>query len=153
VSPINLRLYGPSDFETLYRIDQACFSADIAYGRLELKSYLRSAGSHCLLAEVDGNIGGFILTARSRDTGHIITLDVLEPYRRQRIGSDLLRAAEQDAASRGVRQIYLETATTNKPAIAFWKKHGYRELGTIKNYYGGGLDAFEMRKSLTEPTR
>jgi ribosomal protein S18 acetylase RimI-like enzyme len=52
-----------------------------------------------------------------------------------------------------VRQMYLETATTNKPAIAFWKKHGYRELGTIKNYYGGGLDAFEMRKSLTEPAR
>ncbi len=42
--------------------------------------------------------------------------------------------------------MYLETATTNKAAIALWKKHGYREFATIENYYGRGLDAFEMEK-------
>ena len=44
--------------------------------------------------------------------------------------------------------MYLETATTNKPAIALWKKHGYRETATIENYYGRGQNAFEMEKSL-----
>jgi ribosomal protein S18 acetylase RimI-like enzyme len=44
--------------------------------------------------------------------------------------------------------MYLETATTNKAAIALWKKHGYREFGTIENYYGRGQHAFEMEKAL-----
>jgi len=42
----------------------------------------------------------------------------------------------------------LETATSNEAAIALWEKHGYRELGIIKSYYGSGLDAFRMGKEL-----
>ncbi len=147
-SAIQLRSYRPSDFETLYRIDQACFPKGIAYGRIELKLYLRSEGSHCLLAEAAGKVAGFILTERSAEQGHIITLDVLEAHRRQSIGSLLLEAAEQEAASRGGERIVLETATANKAAIAFWKKHGYREFATIENYYAEGLDAFQMYKDL-----
>ncbi len=104
-----------------------------------------------MLAEAGGKIAGFILTVWSRDTGHIITLDVLAPHRRQGVGSHLLRAAEQDAAAHRVRRIVLETATSNEPAIAFWKKHGYREIGIVRDYYGRGLDAFAMEKDLTPP--
>jgi ribosomal protein S18 acetylase RimI-like enzyme len=147
-SAIHLRSYQPADFETLYRIDQACFPKGIAYGRTEMKIYLRSEGSHCLLAEVSGDVAGFILTERSADIGHIVTLDVLEPYRRQNIGSLLLETAEQEAASQGGKLMVLETATTNKAAVAFWKKHGYRQFGTAANYYGRGLDAYRMHKAL-----
>jgi len=147
-SETTLRLYRLPDFETLYRIDQACFPRGIAYGRDELRSYLHCDGSHCLLAEVANQIAGFILTGRSGKLGHIVTLDVLEAHRHQRIGSLLLRAAEQEAASHGVKRMYLETATDNKAAIALWEKHGYRKCGTVKNYYGRGLDAFEMEKQL-----
>lgn len=156
-SETTLRLYQPSDFEILYRIDQACFPRGIAYGRDELKSYLRCEGSHCRLAEAANEVAGFILTARCGNLGHIVTLDVLETHRRQRIGSLLLRAAEQEEASHGVNCMYLETATDNKAAIALWAKHGYRKSVTLRNYYGRGLDAFEMQKPLdamshTDPT-
>ena len=143
-----LRLYRLPDFETLYSIDQACFPRGIAYGRDELRSYLRCKGSYCLLAQVANQIAGFILTERSGKLAHIITLDVLEAHRNQRVGSSLLRAAEQEAASHGVERMYLETATDNKAAIALWEKHGYRKSGMVKNYYGRGLDAFEMEKQL-----
>ena len=148
LSPLVLRSYRASDFETLHTIDQECFPEHIAYGRLELKIYLRSAGSRCIVAEMGGAIAGFILTELSAELAHIITLDVLEPYRRKSIGSRLLEAAERDAITQGAACVYLETATTNKAAIALWKKHGYREMGTLKNYYGGSLDAFEMQKLL-----
>jgi ribosomal-protein-alanine N-acetyltransferase len=145
-SAIHLRPYRPADFETLYRIDQACFPKGIAYGRIELKIYLRSEGSHCLLAEISGGVAGFILIEQSAEQAHIITLDVLEAYRRQKIGSLLLETAEQETASRGGKHMVLETATSNKAAIAFWKKHGYREFATVSNYYGRGRDAFRMHK-------
>jgi len=150
-SPVQLRSYFPSDFETLYRIDQVCFPEGIAYGRFEMKVYLRAKSSYCLLAEFRGNIAGFILTELAPDEGHIITLDVLEDYRRQGVGALLLASAEKEAASRGGKRLVLETATTNKAAIALWKKHGYRQLGIIESYYGRGRDAFRMGKDLGAP--
>jgi len=147
-SGILLRPHHESDFETLYTIDQSCFPKRIAYGRYELNSYLRSPGSRCTVAEVGGTIAGFIVTECSGELAHIITLDVLEPYRRRSIGSRLLESAEREAAGQGARLMYLETATTNKPAIALWKKHGYRQSGVVGNYYGQGHDALEMEKLL-----
>jgi ribosomal-protein-alanine N-acetyltransferase len=150
---LRLRPYQRFDFEALHAMDQACFPKTIAYGRLEMKSYLQSEGSHCIVAEIPGTeiprtIAGFILTERTGDLVHIITLDVLEKYRRQSVGSLLLQDAEQDAASHGCAAAYLETATTNKAAIALWRKHGYRQVDTVRNYYGRGQDAFEMLKQL-----
>ena len=152
-----LRPYQPSDFDALVAMDQKCFPKPIAYGRREMKAYLQAQGSHCIVAEVSpvqtedesaGTIAGFILTECDAEFAHIITLDVLKIFRRHSIGSLLLRAAEQETASLGATSMYLETATTNKPAIALWKKHGYRENGTIENYYGRGQHAFEMQKQL-----
>ena len=90
--PAQLRTYRSSDFETLYRIDQICFPRGIAYERFELKVYLQLEGSYCLVAEVGGDIAGFILTELAEEQGHIITLDVLKAYRRRGIGSLLLAA-------------------------------------------------------------
>jgi ribosomal protein S18 acetylase RimI-like enzyme len=143
-----LRPYQPSDFETLHAIDQLCFPKHIAYGRDEMKIYLRAEDSHCIVAEIPGKIAGFILTERGGELAHVVTLDVLAEYRRHSIGSLLLEAAEREASSHGVPWMYLQTATTNKPAIALWKKHGYRETRTIENYYGRGQNAFEMQKRL-----
>jgi ribosomal protein S18 acetylase RimI-like enzyme len=153
VAELILRTYQPSDFEALLAIDQMCFPKTIAYGRREMKSYLQSEGSDCIVAEKADQanhktIAGFVLTERSSEFAHIITLDVLEPYRRQSVGSKLLGAAEREASASGAAIMYLETATTNKAAIALWKKHGYRESGTIENYYGQGQNAFEMLKRL-----
>jgi ribosomal-protein-alanine N-acetyltransferase len=132
----------------LVDVDQACFSKTIAYGRGEMRAYLQSEGSHCIVAEVPGAVAGFILTERGGELGHVITLDVLADYRRQSVGSLLLEAAEREASSHGAALMYLETATTNKAAIALWRKHGYRESGTIENYYGRGQNAFAMQKRL-----
>jgi ribosomal protein S18 acetylase RimI-like enzyme len=163
VSGLILRPYRPSDFDALLATDQVCFPKTIAYGRREMKGYLQSEFSHCIVAEVSGatisapeiptdevpkTIAGFILTERDAELAHVITLDVLELYRRQSIGSLLLRAAEQEAAAHGVTGMYLETATTNNAAIALWKKRGYRETATLENYYGRGQNAFEMLKRL-----
>jgi [ribosomal protein S18]-alanine N-acetyltransferase len=154
---VHLRPYRASDFDALVAMDQTCFPKTIAYGRREMKAYLQAEGSHCIVAEVSAEqthvhatetLAGFILTERDAEFAHIITLDVLETFRRHSIGSLLLQAAEQEAASRGANTMYLETATTNKAAIALWKKHGYVEIGTIENYYGRGQHAFEMQKRL-----
>jgi ribosomal-protein-alanine N-acetyltransferase len=145
---IALRPYTSEDFEALYEIDQACYAADVAYSRPELRAYLRFPSADCLIATIRGKPVGFCLTAYREARGHIITIDVLEAYRRHKIGSRLLEAVESRLAKSGVREVILETATENHSAIAFWEKHGYRTRGIWKGYYPGGRDAYAMIKSI-----
>ena len=145
---ITLRPFSSADFESLYEIDQACYEPAIAYSRRELRNYLRFPGADCVVAEADGNIVGFILTAHGNSWGYVVTIDVLAAYRRTGAGSLLLAEAERRLAADGVREVGLETATDNTAAIAFWKKHGYRKTGVKKGYYPGGRDAFSMKKLL-----
>ncbi|MGA8142816.1 MAG: N-acetyltransferase [Candidatus Acidiferrales bacterium] len=145
---ITLRAYRPADFESLYEIDQACYTPDIAYSRQELRAYLHFPNAECLLATIRGKPIGFCLTANQDHRGHLITIDVLAPHRRQKVGSRLLKAVELRLAKSGVREISLETAIDNESAIAFWQKHGYRTRGIWKGYYPGGRDAYAMSKSI-----
>jgi len=145
---ISLRPYTPEDFESLYEIDQACYAPGIAYSRPELRAYLRFPNADCLIAAIRGKPAGFCLTAYRETRGHIITIDVLEAYRRHKIGSRLLEAVESRLAQAGVNEVILETATENHSAIAFWEKHGYRTRGIWKGYYPGGRDAYAMIKSI-----
>jgi ribosomal protein S18 acetylase RimI-like enzyme len=145
---IALRAYVPSDFDTLYDIDQACYEPAIAYSRRELRNYLRFPGSDCIVAEANGTLIGFILTAHQGSWGYVITIDVLARYRRLSVGSLLLARAERHLAADGVREIALETAIDNASAIAFWRRHGYRTGGIKRGYYPGGRDAYLMAKLL-----
>jgi ribosomal-protein-alanine N-acetyltransferase len=145
---ISLRPYTPEDFETLYEIDQACYPPGIAYSRPELRTYLGFPNADCLVAAIRGKAVGFCLTAHRENRGHVITIDVLEAYRRHKIGSRLLEAVESRLAQCGVNEVILETATANHSAIAFWEKHGYRTRGVWKGYYPGGRDAYAMIKSI-----
>jgi ribosomal-protein-alanine N-acetyltransferase len=145
---VSLRPYTSEDFESLFEIDQACYAADVAYSRAELRAYLRFPNADCLMAVMRVKPVGFCLTAHREKRGHIITIDVLEAYRRHKIGSRLLDDVESRLAESGVNEVILETATENHSAIAFWEKHGYRTRGIWKGYYPGGRDAYAMIKSI-----
>ncbi|HZC65580.1 MAG TPA: GNAT family N-acetyltransferase, partial [Candidatus Dormibacteraeota bacterium] len=67
------------------------------------------------------------------------------------LGTRLLRRSEEELLERGVTEMVLETSVENAAGVAFWQRHGYRTVGTLKKYYLGRLDAFKMRKSLVEP--
>ena len=152
----HLRDYRPGDLETLWRIDQQCFEAGIAYCREEMRWYLAQPGAFALIAEpVDGGeTAGFIIgqsiSGRRTATplGYVITIDVLVSGRRSGLGSLLLGAAEDRMRQAGCRKVVLETAVNNAAALAFYERHGYTVLTTHPGYYSNGVDAYEMEKAL-----
>lgn len=158
---MRIRSYHQDDLRTLHRIDQACFPQGVAYSLWELRHYIESKCSMTLVVEDEaGHIAGFIIAQRKpvrkrgrrlRPTycGHIITIDLLPEYRRSGIGTQLLRSIEEWLIQQGADLVFLETATDNKPAIAFYRKHGYTVLETIKGYYADGSDAYLMVKRLS----
>lgn len=169
--PFTIRDFRLDDFETLWQIDQQCFSPGISYSRPELKFYIRRRGSFTLVAEESaGNaaeepvedpvetpvenpvenkekIAGFIVTQTGR-TGHIITIDVIAAARRSGVGSRLLQAAEDRLRMAGSKAVGLETAVDNLSALAFYKRHGYSLFETVPRYYSNGVDALRMKKEL-----
>jgi ribosomal-protein-alanine N-acetyltransferase len=145
-----LRSYEPHDFPALYRLDQACFPPGISYSKATLRYFLTLPSADCTIAMEGAKIAGFILTEENPPLAHVITLDVAAAFRRQGVGSELLKESEKNLALRGVRSVLLETATDNEAAVAFWKRHGYRVEAVLKRYYLTRLDAYEMRKRLAE---
>jgi [ribosomal protein S18]-alanine N-acetyltransferase len=138
------------DFEELWALDQRCFPEETAYSRQELAYYLRQKTAICLAAWENEHLCGFILGhTGARGVGHIITVDVDCSSRRIGLGSDLMKALETKFVLAGCRSVLLEVAVNNRPALAFYKKHGYSVLKTLPRYYPGDIDGFLMTKSVT----
>jgi ribosomal protein S18 acetylase RimI-like enzyme len=160
--PFQVRQFKKADFDTLWRIDQACFDPQMAYSRPEMAFYMRRPGAFTLVAESttsaasDKNgdprsrpsILGFIVAETRRQSGHIITIDVIAEARRLGVGSALLMAAESHLRQAGALTVALETAVNNAPAIRFYKQKGYFVEKTVRAYYSNQLDAFVMTKDL-----
>jgi ribosomal-protein-alanine N-acetyltransferase len=149
---ITIRAYETRDFGALFKLDQACFPAGIAYSKWSLQYFLSLPAADCLVAEEGKQIVGFILAEANPPLAHIITLDVAPGQRRTGLGSKLLDEIEKHFRYHGVRSVLLETAVDNESGIAFWEKHGYRTEAVLKGYYLRRVDAYEMRKRLREET-
>jgi [ribosomal protein S18]-alanine N-acetyltransferase len=171
--PLTIRDFHKSDFETLWQIDQSCFAPGISYSRLELATYVKSAGSFTLVAELGQNgarpawdtasqlaterepseIVGFVVARASRGAGHIITIDVLPKAQRTGVGSGLLSTAEVRLQEKECSFVRLETSVDNTKALSFYKRHQYFVVRTLPRYYPDGASAFVLRKELLSGRR
>ena len=149
--PFCIRQFEKGDFDTLWRIDQACFDPQLAYSRPEMAFYMRRPGSFTLVAEGEGGVLGFVVAEIRRKTGHIITIDVVAEARRAGVGSALLLAAEDRLLRVGARAVALETPVNNEAAIRFYKQKGYFVEKTVAGYYSNQMDALVMTKELARP--
>ena len=148
--PAIIRDYRPADFETLWKIDQACFARGISYSRRELAFYIARKHGFALVAELDGRILGFVVVDRDRHgQGHVITIDVLPEAQRSGLGSRLMAMVEERLRALGCSVVFLETAVDNAAAIAFYKRHGYDIIQTLPRYYLDTIDALVLCKELS----
>jgi ribosomal-protein-alanine N-acetyltransferase len=146
---MRVRDYRPADFESIWEIDQACFPPGIAYSRAELRAFLSRQTAEAIVAERDGRVVGFVLGWRGRGpAGQVVTLDVTEGERRRGLGGRLLAELERRLSLAGAARVRLETAVSNRTAIVFYERLGYRTVERLDDYYGPGLDAWTMEKAL-----
>lgn len=144
-----IREYRRDDFEQLWKLDQTCFSREIAYSRDELIYYLRAPHALCFVAEEKTEAVAFILGHRQRGgVGHVVTLDVAPHAQRRGLGSILMQKLESSFAASGCRSLVLEVAVNNRVGLSFYKKHGLSVVKTLPRYYPGGLDGLLMGKRL-----
>jgi len=83
------------------------------------------------VARVDGGIAGHVQLIRSEAGCEIKSIATVESFRRQGIGTSLVRTALEYAASRGCTQVFVGTAIADLDAIHFYEGQGFR-LGRIE---------------------
>jgi len=98
-----------------------------------------------LVAEKNNEIAGFVISVKiSKSELRILMLAVNKKYRRQNIGSSLLR--ELIIRFPEVRRIFLEVRIDNEGAIKFYKKNGFFIKDKIEDFYTDGTAAYIMEK-------
>jgi ribosomal protein S18 acetylase RimI-like enzyme len=103
-----------------------------------LRLFLRDEDSKIVGGIVGDIWGGWL---------HITHLWIVDHLRRQRYGSRLLEAAENEARTKQCHSAFLETHSFQAPD--FYRNHGYKEVGQLDNY-PQGHQFFIMWKSLVD---
>jgi len=78
---------------------------------------------------------GFLLLRVIEDEAEILSLGVKTKIRRNGIGKYLIEQAKSFSTLHELKSILLEVAETNRKAVGFYKKQGFRKIGIRNNYY------------------
>jgi ribosomal-protein-alanine N-acetyltransferase len=94
-----------------------------------------SANGNVWVAEREGRVAGILIARVAADELEILNLAVGKEFRRQGVGSQLLRTALDRAFAAGTQRAYLELRVSNASGLAFYKRLGYQACGRRSNYY------------------
>jgi ribosomal-protein-alanine N-acetyltransferase len=141
------------DLEKLYKIERECFTAE-AFSKEFLTILLQDLNSVSLIAQMDGEIVGFIIgliqEVNGMKIGHICTIDIAIKHRRKGVGIRLLKEIEEAFTKKGVQICYLEVRLSNFAAIELYRKRGYTEIEKLSNYYSKGMHGIRLQKQLSQ---
>jgi ribosomal-protein-alanine N-acetyltransferase len=148
---ITIRWASLKDLDTLCQIEKECFTSE-AFTREQIGYLLMAPMGVSLVAEIGHKIVGFIIgliqVYGDARIGYTYTLDVLTKHRRRGVASRLLEDLERIFIERGIQTCYLEVRTDNLAAQELYRKHGYTDVGVLKNYYGRGIQGIQLKKNL-----
>jgi ribosomal protein S18 acetylase RimI-like enzyme len=85
-------------------------------------------------------------------SGEILAIAVIPTYQRSGIGSALLGRIEGFANKLGLGRLSLHTAKENDVAHSFFRKAGFKVLGSQDKYYPKGQTALVMSKGIFNQT-
>jgi ribosomal-protein-alanine N-acetyltransferase len=90
---------------------------------------------HCLIGTFQNQLVAFVVFTLFCTTAELENIAVAAAYRRRGIGTLLIRAAMNEAASGGAKRFELEVRVSNVAARALYKSLGFQEQGIRLNYY------------------
>lgn len=129
-------------------LEKVCFSDP--WSENSIASELENRLSYWLVAEVDGDVVGYIGSQSVLDGADMMNLAVAPEFRRQGIAEALVNALVAYLQQKGILALLLEVRASNVPAIALYERLGFEQVGRRPNYYRHPReDALIMRKELT----
>jgi len=137
----NLRFLGKADKEALDVLSVQIFGQVLDF---EGDSFRIGLG----LFNESGALLGFITGQAVFEQAEIYFIGVDPRSRSLGFGNQLLKAFISACQQKEAEALFLEVKASNKRAISFYKKHGFKHSGTRKKYYPNGEDAVLMNFDL-----
>lgn len=117
------------DLPVIAEIEKECFS--VPWSIHSLESCFSSCTALFFTAECDGEIAGYITANNVLGEIEIYNIAVEKKFRRKGIASLLLSELEKE----GYESISLEVRKSNFAALELYKKCGFEQVGTRKDFY------------------
>ena len=121
------------------KINQA--TLEVSYRDLFYNNVVSLWNKYSWFAYINSDVAVGALSAREEPrndekTIYIMTCSVLSPYRRQKIGTQLLnKLFEEVAKDPEIKAIYLNMWVINETGKKFYEKFGFTIVETMENYY------------------
>ena len=130
-----------SDLPAVLAIERRSFQTPWSLAMFVLE--LSKPSGICLAAEGDEGLIGYLVCSRYADVWHLMNVAVTPEWRRQGVASRLLESLFDEA--RPDARYTLEVRTSNRGAIAMYRRFGFRPAGHRRRYYhDNGEDALVM---------
>lgn len=141
------------DIEGIAEMEILCFSTPWSQDSIR-QEILSNELAHYIVAEMDGQVIGYVGVWQILDEGHITNVAVRPEYRGNQIGSTLIAVMLEVGKQIGMVRFTLEVRSSNEPAKALYRKFGFKEAGLRKGYYeDNGEDAVIMWRDPYEPAK
>ena len=102
----------------------------------------------CLVAKEKNRLVGYLIAWKIEDQFHLANIAVHPDQRRKGIGSQLLKTIFEIGKEIKCKNIFLEVRESNISAQDFYRKFGFANTLTQKQYYHDGEDALILEKEL-----
>lgn len=127
-------------------LEKLCFGSE-GWSEKSLAAELDNALSLWIVADDDGKVLGYVGSQTVMGETDMMNLAVCPDCRRQGIAAALIAGLIGALKLRGSCCLTLEVRASNVPAVALYKKMGFRQIGLRKNYYRNPReDALILRK-------
>jgi len=144
---MTLRAATVADLPAILELERASFPTD-AWSEAMLSEELSSPHSWYIVDESAGRVIGYagLRAPRGSRDADVQTIALAAEARGRGRGRMLLTVLIEEAARRGVREVFLEVRADNPVAHALYVSEGFAEVGRRPRYYQpDGVDAIVMR--------
>jgi ribosomal-protein-alanine N-acetyltransferase len=147
-SLVTLRTRVGADLEAVVEIENASYS--MPWGESTFRALLRRGDADLVVAEMGIAIAGYAVWWHTLDQAELGNVAVDAAYRRSGIGTRLVSESIKRAATRQVREMFLEVRQSNSGARNLYTRLGFLPVGVRRGYYIRPVeDALVMRLAIS----
>lgn len=144
-----IRKMKASDVTAIAELEKRCFSDP--WSADSIASELVNPLSYWLVAEMDGQVAGYVGSQSVLDAADMMNIAVSPEYRRRGVAKALVNELTAYLSKNNVIALLLEVRVSNEPAITLYEKMGFQQVGRRPNYYRNPReDALILRKGLSK---
>lgn len=137
------------DVDALVQLETLCFEED-RLSRRSFQRLIRSDAAAVTVLMQSGDLLGYVCVLYRRGTAlaRLYSLAIHPDHQGQGLSRRLMSQAEEEALAHGCTHMRLEVRPDNAAAITLYESLGYRQFGSMDNYYEDHSPALRLEKRI-----